>query len=103
MIRDCELTRNQLDGVMIAEGRQVNVEGCLAEGNGGAEIAQKTWMEPNQGVVARNNVLRNNAVAGCGTVFSSFVPAVTLWDAFRNYRIEDHEEEREECVDVEIF
>ena len=63
-IRDCELTRNALDGAMIAESRQVTVEGCLAEGNGGAGIAQETWMEPNQGVVAKNNVLRNNVVAG---------------------------------------
>ncbi len=62
-IRDCELTRNQLDGVMIAESRQVTVEGCLAEGNGGAGIAQETWMEPNRDVTVRNNILRNNAAA----------------------------------------
>lgn len=62
-MRDCELTRNQLDGVMIAESRQVTVEGCLAEGNGGAGIAQETWMDTNQGVEARNNVLRNNVAA----------------------------------------
>jgi hypothetical protein len=61
-IHDCEITRNALDGVMIAESRQVVVEGCLAEGNGGAGIGQEIWMEPNQGVVAKNNILRNNAV-----------------------------------------
>jgi hypothetical protein len=60
-IRDCEITRNELDGVMIAESRHVEVEGCLAEGNGGAGIAQEIWMDPNQEVVARNNTLRNNA------------------------------------------
>jgi hypothetical protein len=63
-IRDCEITRNALDGVMIAESRQVTVEGCLAEGNGGAGIAQETWMDPNQGVAARNNILRNNVEPG---------------------------------------
>jgi hypothetical protein len=63
-IRDCEITRNALDGVMIAESRQVTVESCLAEGNGGAGIALETWMEPNQNVVTRNNALRNNVVAG---------------------------------------
>jgi nitrous oxidase accessory protein NosD len=63
-IRDCEITRNALDGVMIAESRQVTVEGCLAEGNGGAGIAQEIWKEPNQGVSAKNNVLRNNVVGG---------------------------------------
>ena len=63
-IRDCEITRNALDGVMIAESRHLTVEGCLAEGNGGAGIAQETWMEPNQGVVAKNNVLRNNVLPG---------------------------------------
>jgi hypothetical protein len=63
-IRDCELTRNALDGVMIAESRLVTMESCLAEGNGGAGIAQETWMDPNQGVEERNNVLRNNVVAG---------------------------------------
>lgn len=63
-IRDCEITRNALDGVMIAESRQVTVEGCLAEGNGGAGIAQQTWLEPNQGVVVKDNVLRNNVVPG---------------------------------------
>ena len=63
-IRDCEITRNALDGVMIAESRQVTVEGCLAEGNGGAGIAQQTWMEPSQGVVLKSNVLRNNLTTG---------------------------------------
>ncbi len=63
-IRDCELTRNAFDGVMIAESRQVSVENCLAEGNGGAGIAEETWMGPNQGVVTRNNLLRNNLAAG---------------------------------------
>jgi len=63
-IRDCELTRNALAGVMIVESRQVIVESCLAEGNGGAGIAQETWMDPNQGVEERNNVLRNNVVTG---------------------------------------
>jgi hypothetical protein len=63
-IRDCEIARNALDGVMIAESRQVTVEACLAEGNGGAGVAQETWMEPNQGVAARNNILRNNVVPG---------------------------------------
>jgi hypothetical protein len=62
-IRECELTRNALDGVMIAESRQIMVEGCLAEGSGGAGIAQETWMDPNQGVIVRNNILRNNVVA----------------------------------------
>jgi len=62
-IRDCELTRSQLDGVMIAESKQVTVEGCLAEGNGGAGIAQQTWMDANQDVVIHNNVVRNNVVA----------------------------------------
>jgi hypothetical protein len=59
-IQNCEITRNELDGLMIAESRHVTVEGCLFEGNGGAGIAQDTWMDPNQDVVARNNVLRNN-------------------------------------------
>jgi len=63
-IRACELSRSQLDGVMIAESRQVTVEGCLAEGNGGAGIAQETWMDANQGVALRNNILRNNVLAG---------------------------------------
>jgi hypothetical protein len=49
---------------MIAESAQVTVESCLAEGNGGAGIAQEAWMEPNHGVVVRDNVLRNNVVAG---------------------------------------
>lgn len=61
-VRDCELSRSQLDGVMIAESRQVTVENCLAEGCGGAGIAQETWMEPNRDVVLKNNILRNNVV-----------------------------------------
>jgi hypothetical protein len=59
-VRDCELTRNALDGMMIAESQQVTVEDCLVEGNGGAGVGQETWMEPNQHVTVRNNVLRNN-------------------------------------------
>ncbi|MDE3150075.1 MAG: alginate lyase family protein [Acidobacteriota bacterium] len=59
-IRDCELARNELDGVMIAESRKVTVEGSLAEGNGGAGIAQEKWMDANMGVTLRNNTLRNN-------------------------------------------
>jgi hypothetical protein len=63
-IRECEIARNALDGVRIAESHQVTVESSLLEGNGGAAVAQQTWMEPNQGVVTRNNTLRNNVVAG---------------------------------------
>jgi hypothetical protein len=63
-IDDCEVTRNALDGVMIAESKQVTVEGCLLEGSGGAGIAQETWMDPNVSVTAKNNILRNNVVAG---------------------------------------
>ncbi len=59
-IHDCEIARNALDGVSIAESRQVTVEASLAEGNGGSGIAQQTWMEPNQGVVVKNNTLRSN-------------------------------------------
>lgn len=62
-IRDCELARNQLDGVMIAESSQVTVEDCLAEGNGGAGIAQEAWMEPNRSMTIRKNILRNNVQA----------------------------------------
>jgi hypothetical protein len=62
-IRDCEITRNALDGVMIAESQRVRVDGCLAEGNAGAGIAHETWMEPNQNVGVSNNILRNNVVA----------------------------------------
>jgi parallel beta-helix repeat protein len=62
-IRNCELSRSQLDGVMIAESRQVTVENCLAEGNGGAGIGQETWMDPNRSVVTKNNILRNNVVS----------------------------------------
>lgn len=61
-IRDCELSRNQLDGVMIAESEQVMVEDCLAEGNGCAGIGQETWMDRNRDVTAGNNILRNNVV-----------------------------------------
>jgi len=62
-IRDCEITRNALDGVMIAESQRVRVDGCLAEGNAGTGIAHETWMEPNQNVGVSNNILRNNVVA----------------------------------------
>jgi hypothetical protein len=62
-IRDCEIARNQLDGVMIAESRQITVADCLAEGNGGAGISQETWMEPDHGVVLKGNTLRNNVTA----------------------------------------
>lgn len=64
LIRNCEIARNALDGARLAESKQVTVEACLAEGNGGAGIAQQTWMEPNEGVVLRHNTLRNNVVSG---------------------------------------
>ncbi|MGH9598525.1 MAG: right-handed parallel beta-helix repeat-containing protein, partial [Terracidiphilus sp.] len=63
-IRDCEIARNHLDGVMIAEGRQVTVENCLVEGSGGAAIAEETWMDPDRGVTKGKNIVRNNVVAG---------------------------------------
>jgi hypothetical protein len=63
-IRDCEIARNALDGVRVAESRQVTVEANLAEGNGGSGIAQQTWMDPNQGIILRNNTLRNNVELG---------------------------------------
>lgn len=61
-VRDCELTRNELNGVTIAESLEVTVENCLIEGNSGQGIAQQTWMNPNRGVVLKNNVLRNNTI-----------------------------------------
>jgi hypothetical protein len=61
-IRDCEITRNALSGVMMAESRQVTVEGCLVEGSGAAGIAQEIWITPNRQVTMRENILRNNAV-----------------------------------------
>lgn len=61
---NCELSRNALDGVMIAQSRDITVEGCLLEGSGGAGIAEETWMDANQGVVLKNNILHNNAAAG---------------------------------------
>jgi len=62
-IRGCEIARNALDGVMMAESQRVTIEGCLGEGSGGAAFAQETWMDPNVDVVVRNNILRNNVVA----------------------------------------
>jgi hypothetical protein len=63
-IHDCEIARNGLDGMRIAESKVVIVDGCLAEGNGGAPIAQETWMEPNRDVVVKNNTARNNLYQG---------------------------------------
>ncbi len=60
MVRDCELTRNQNDGITIAESSEVAIDSCLAEGNSGQGIAQQTWMAPNRSVVLRNNIERNN-------------------------------------------
>jgi parallel beta-helix repeat protein len=62
-IRECELTRNQIDGITIAESSQITVDSCLAEGNSGRGIVQQAWMEPNRLVVLRNNTERNNANA----------------------------------------
>jgi hypothetical protein len=60
-VRDCELARNQMDGVTLAESNGVTVEACLSEGNSGHGFAQQTWMNPNRSVVLRNNTERNNA------------------------------------------
>jgi hypothetical protein len=60
-VRDCELARNQIDGITIAESTAVTVEASLAEGNTGHGIAQQTWMEPNRSVALRSNTERNNA------------------------------------------
>ena len=62
-LRNCALVRNYLDGAMIAESRNVKVEGCLAEGSGGAGIRQSRWMDPDQNMVVENNILRNNVEA----------------------------------------
>ena len=62
-IHDCEIARNQLNGVMIAESHGVTMEGCLMEGNGGAGIAQETWMDRNREITVRANILRNNVAA----------------------------------------
>lgn len=60
-IAGCELARNQLAGLRVAESKNVTVEACLLEGNSGAGIAMETWMDANQGVTLRKNVSRNNA------------------------------------------
>lgn len=59
-VRDCELSRNALGGIMLAESHDVVVENCLAEGNGRDGIVQETWMDANQSVSVKNNILRNN-------------------------------------------
>ncbi len=59
-IRDCEIARNGLDGIRIAESKRVTVEGCLAEGNSGSAVKQEKWMDANQAVVLKNNTVRNN-------------------------------------------
>ena len=62
-IQGCEVARNALDGVMIAESQKVTIEGCLGEGSGGAAFAQQTWMDPNRNVIVRDNILHNNVLA----------------------------------------
>jgi Right handed beta helix region/Alginate lyase len=59
-LRDCELARNALAGVMVAESQRVTVEDCVAEGNGSEGIMQETWVDSDRGIVVRNNLLRNN-------------------------------------------
>lgn len=59
-VRDCELARNQMDGLTVAESSGVTVEACLSEGNSGHGFAQQTWMNPNRLVALRDNLERNN-------------------------------------------
>ena len=42
-IKDCEVARNRLDGVSLADCQLVTVEGCLLEGNGGKAIGEPVW------------------------------------------------------------
>jgi parallel beta-helix repeat protein len=63
-IRDCEISRNALDGVMLAESKQVTIDNCLIEGNGGKAILRETWMDQNQNVTVTNNRMRNNVIQG---------------------------------------
>lgn len=62
-LHNCEVARNHINGVMIAESEGITVENCLAEGNSGAAIAQETWMDSNRVTTERNNTVRNNGVA----------------------------------------
>ncbi len=60
-VRDCELARNAMNGVRVAESQAVTITESLAEGNGGAGVAQETWMDGNLQIVVHNNKLQNNA------------------------------------------
>ena len=59
-IRDCEVARNRLDGVSLADCQLVTVEGCLLEGNGGKAIGEPVWARQGNHLKANNNILRNN-------------------------------------------
>jgi parallel beta-helix repeat protein len=59
-VSDCELTRNQMNGITVAESSQVTIEKCLLEGNSGRGVDLELWMDANKTVVVRNLIERNN-------------------------------------------
>lgn len=62
-VRDCELSRNQINGLSIAESSQVTVEQCLLEGNSACAVDLPVWKEANEAVTLRNLIERNNGNA----------------------------------------
>jgi len=60
MVRNCELSRNQMDGLTAGETSHLTIEGCLLEGNSGRGIGLEVWKDPNEAVVLRNLIERNN-------------------------------------------
>lgn len=59
-VRDCELSRNQINGLTVAESSYVTVERCLLEGNSGVAVDLQIWKDANHAVVLLNLIERNN-------------------------------------------
>jgi hypothetical protein len=63
-VSNCEAARNTLYGIRVSESENVRVGGNLTEGNDAGGIVIDTLMDGSRGIVARDNVSRNNGGYG---------------------------------------
>jgi parallel beta-helix repeat protein len=66
-VTDCEIARNGYFGVLIAESRNVTLQGNLVEGNDASGVMAEYLYKGNDKVIIRNNIIRYNNGYGLET------------------------------------
>jgi parallel beta-helix repeat protein len=63
-VSNCEIARNSLNGIGLADCRNIKISGNLIEGNDGSGITAEPFFSGDYSVVVSDNISRNNGKSG---------------------------------------